>query len=46
MTAGDIFAALSVFQALRMALIMIPVCLTIVAAIQVSFGRIQEYLLL
>jgi ABC-type multidrug transport system fused ATPase/permease subunit len=46
MTTGDLFAALSVFQALRMALIMIPVCLTIVAAIQVSFGRIQEYLLL
>ena len=31
----NIFAALSVFQALRMALIMIPLSLTVMASIQV-----------
>ena len=46
MSAGDIFAALSVFQALRMSLIMIPVSLTIWAAVSVSIGRVQSYLLL
>lgn len=42
--AADVFAALSVFTSLRMALIMLPTGLAEWARIQVSFARVERYL--
>jgi ATP-binding cassette subfamily C (CFTR/MRP) protein 1 len=42
--AANIFAALSVFMSLRLALIMLPTSLALYAAMQVSLKRVEEYL--
>jgi ABC-type multidrug transport system fused ATPase/permease subunit len=44
MPAADIFAALSVFMGLRLALIMLPLSLSLAAATQVSLARIEDFL--
>ena len=44
--AADIFAALTVFMSLRLALIMLPTSLALLAATRVGFTRVEEYLLL
>eukprot|EP00471_Norrisiella_sphaerica_P008681 CAMPEP_0184506154 /NCGR_PEP_ID=MMETSP0113_2-20130426/53352_1 /TAXON_ID=91329 /ORGANISM="Norrisiella sphaerica, Strain BC52" /LENGTH=1408 /DNA_ID=CAMNT_0026895859 /DNA_START=1010 /DNA_END=5236 /DNA_ORIENTATION=+ len=44
LTTADIFAALTIFQALRMPLIMIPLSLTALMNMKVSFTRIASFL--
>jgi len=44
--ASDTFAALNVFLSLRLALIIIPECITYFAAASISINRIQQFLLL
>jgi ABC-type multidrug transport system fused ATPase/permease subunit len=44
MVAADMYAALNVFMALRMALIMLPLCISLVAQSRVQLGRVQGYL--
>ena len=46
MRPADIFAALSVFMGLRLALIMLPLSLSLYAATQVSLGRVEDFLAL
>eukprot|EP01065_Artemidia_motanka_P051532 TRINITY_DN9115_c2_g1_i2.p1 TRINITY_DN9115_c2_g1~~TRINITY_DN9115_c2_g1_i2.p1 ORF type:complete len:1113 (+),score=225.64 TRINITY_DN9115_c2_g1_i2:815-4153(+) len=41
---GRVYAILTVFQAMRLALIMIPLSLTYITAYSVAFGRIRRYL--
>jgi ABC-type multidrug transport system fused ATPase/permease subunit len=46
MVAADMYAALNVFMALRMALIMLPLCISLLAQSRVQLGRVQDYLTL
>eukprot|EP01064_Diplonema_japonicum_P002512 TRINITY_DN1159_c0_g4_i6.p1 TRINITY_DN1159_c0_g4~~TRINITY_DN1159_c0_g4_i6.p1 ORF type:complete len:1279 (+),score=372.04 TRINITY_DN1159_c0_g4_i6:69-3905(+) len=41
---SDIFAAFSVFQSLRLGLIVVPHCMSIIATMNVSLYRVEEYL--
>ena len=44
--AADVFAAIAVFQALRMGLITLPIAVTALFNVVLSTGRIQRYLIL
>ena len=46
MLAADTFAALSVFMGLRLALIMLPLSLSLYAATKVSLSRVEDFLAL
>eukprot|EP01064_Diplonema_japonicum_P002510 TRINITY_DN1159_c0_g4_i4.p1 TRINITY_DN1159_c0_g4~~TRINITY_DN1159_c0_g4_i4.p1 ORF type:complete len:1284 (+),score=386.26 TRINITY_DN1159_c0_g4_i4:69-3920(+) len=41
---SDIFAAFSVFQSMRLGLIVVPHCMSIIATMNVSLYRVEEYL--